>query len=774
MGEMVASVLIRFLTEGAGEAKKAVEGIRDAATGFRQGFGQALDTHLNLENIEKAKAEHKRRLSAARGELMDAFGMAMTLALPVKLSMDFEEAFAGVEKVLDAPASRLKELRQYLLDTSAVVPVTAKGLAEIMGAAAEGGIPDGDLEAFTAFAAKASVAFDMAAGEIGERFAKLRNVYKLNQEGIERLGDAANHLSNNMAAKAREVTDFANRAAGAVRTLKLTGIEMEAVGAAMVAAGIAPEVGARGFNAFANKVEKGGKAVEGAFKSVGLSLKSFREALADDAPKAIQHLFETLSKEPKGAKALIDLFGQDFSDDFGKLVGNPELLAEAFRLIANEADYAGSALAEFEKRAATTRGKLQKTLNGLAAAAIGLGDNLLPVFRDILEGITATVNVLGQFAGAHPEAASALVKIAAGMLAFGVASKVFKYGFELARGPLIGLLKIITKMRSGEGVLGLVGKRLAGIGAAAAAHPFIALALAVVAVGAAFLALRDEHAYANQAAEEHAETIARLKAELFGAADAADALGAANARNNLADAYAKATEWKAKLVGQREELFGNLKDTTTRDFFEGLGIGSGDDLGLMERKRLKGSVDRFMAGDMDAQTLAKEIESERLRLASSGEGGGQDFKVLTDIRDQLVAYAARQEDLKGLQDFIATEQKRQSGPAAPRAEGDIPLPTPKPAAAGAAPTGGGNWGGVKADIENAIDASKAADQIKTGGAAAGEALGANANAAINAGAAEAGRVMGRAAAAEISRARISVNVGGIAGARAGALADGAD
>ncbi|GAA5109864.1 phage tail tape measure protein [Bartonella jaculi] len=73
---------------------------------------------------------------------------------------------------------------------------------------AKKGIGEQDLEAFSVYAAKAAIAFDMTGDQISERFAKLRNVFKLNQKSIEDLDDAINHLSNHMVAKASEISDL--------------------------------------------------------------------------------------------------------------------------------------------------------------------------------------------------------------------------------------------------------------------------------------------------------------------------------------------------------------------------------------------------------------------------------------------------------------------------------------------------------------------------------------------------------------------------------------
>ncbi|MBL6431657.1 MAG: phage tail tape measure protein [Alphaproteobacteria bacterium] len=356
-------------------------------------------------------------MSRARGRLMDAVGMAVALGAPVRAAMQFEEAFADLEKVLDAPARKLAEIRQGLIGMSREIALSATGLTTIMASAAQGGIPTEELERFSQATARAAVAFDMAAGEIGTRFAKLRNVYRLNQDQLELFADAANHLSNNMAATAAEITDFANRAAGAQRVLKLTAVQMNAVGAAMVAAGIAPETAARGVSALANRLAQGGNKARGALKTAGLSYKEFMASIEADAPAALQDLFDRLSKSPDGMTALIDLVGQDFSDDFSKLLNNPDLFAPGVRTGGQRSRLCRIGLAEYQKRAETTQHQLQLLTNRLNALAIVLGDKLLEPINAAIEGLGGLIDRVSAFAELNPELTETLAKGTAALLA---------------------------------------------------------------------------------------------------------------------------------------------------------------------------------------------------------------------------------------------------------------------------------------------------------------------------------------------------------------------
>lgn len=445
---MDVSLLIRLIDQVSGPAQKvrsALQGIGDSASGLRQGFGQAIREGFSVQNIESATQNAEQALERSRARLLGAFAMATTLAAPVVRAGQFDQSMRSLDKVLDVTSERLQSLRKFALDTSTIVPLAARDILELMSNAAQGGIPQEELEAFSLYVAKAAVAFDMAGGEIGDRFAKLRNVYKLNQQGIEELGDASNHLSNNMAAKASELTDFVLRANSAASTLGLTAVEMTAIGAAMVSAGIVPETAARGFSALATRARVGGKEIDAAFKSIGLNRKTWLKEMEADGPKALQTLFKAMGQSPKGMEALVDLVGMDFSDDFGKLMANPELLAKAFALVSDSQSFAGSASDEAGKQAEGAEKKWQLFQNRIDQLAISFGNILLPTAIQMLDAIGDLAERVEAFAAANPELAQTLVMVAAGMLALGIASRLLAFAIAAIRLPLIGLASTFLK-----------------------------------------------------------------------------------------------------------------------------------------------------------------------------------------------------------------------------------------------------------------------------------------------------------------------------------------
>lgn len=454
---MDVSLLIRLIDQASGPAKKiadSLRGIGDVASGMKEGFGTAIRDGFSVENIETATRNAEQSLQKARGRLLGAVAMAMSLAAPVIKSGQFDQSMRGLDKVLDVTHSRLMQLRKFALDTSAIVPIAAKSLVELMAEAAQGGVPEAELEAFSLYVANAAVAFDMAGAEIGERFAKLRNVYKLNQQGIEDLGDATNHLSNNMAAKAREITDFTNRAAAGAGILKMTAVETSALGTAMIAAGSVPETAARGVTAFATRILAGGKKIDAAFKSVGVSRKTLMKDIQEDGPEALLKFFELLaSKGDKGKAALKDIVGQDYVKDFAKLIDNPELLAQALQLVADQSKYAGSAVDEASKQAAGAEKRWELLTNKVERAAIQLGDKLLPAVTQVMDGIGELLDRVSLWIDLNPELAEGIAMGTAGLLAFGIASRAIAFAVAAARLPLIGLFSTFLKFdKSGRNI----------------------------------------------------------------------------------------------------------------------------------------------------------------------------------------------------------------------------------------------------------------------------------------------------------------------------------
>lgn len=570
---VVVSIIDQFSQNGA-KFKATMKGMKrqvgEFSRGLKSGVKAELMPRFDVANFDRNLAMMEQRVSKARGRLLGAVGMAMAIAAPLKMSAGFDQTFKGLEKVLDnVPISRLKQLRKFALETSTLVPIASRELIELMAEASQGSVPLEELEKFSLYAAKAAIAFDMAGAKIGDSFAKLREVYHLNQQGIEDLGDATNHLSNNFAAKAKEIVNFTNRAAGAAAMLHLTAQETAAIGAALIASGIVPETAARGVNAFAARIEKGGKKVEEAFKLIGSSRKAFIEAVKEDGAKAFTDLFESLSKSEQGMRALIDLVGTDFADDFAKLLGNPELLKRALKSVEDQAKFTGSVIKEAASQAAGAEKQWELLVNKVNAVGVGMGDKLLPAALEIATGIGEMVTSFSQFSDANPEFVSAATNIAAGIMALSVASRVLGFVWASTGLKLFEGMSMFVKMDGGKNIAKFAPV-MNGLKAVLVAlpGPLKLVGLAALAAGAAFAYLRDDAKHLNEGIAEDPAGFDAYMDKLLGVKDAAEGADGALKQLNRTRLAAALVDKEKKLSDRTNEAVEQIEDAGDTTLFD--------------------------------------------------------------------------------------------------------------------------------------------------------------------------------------------------------------
>ncbi len=350
----------------------------DRATAPIRSIDRAIAGIKNTASVA-GRASLRAGKLVATGLVAAGLGLSTVLGAATTGAIAFESAMADVNKVVDfeSPA-QFKTFSTDILTLSTRIPLAAKGLAEISAAAGAANIALEDNLRFTEFTAKSAVAFDMAAKAAGTYFAYIRNNYRLTQSGLEDVADAVNYLSNNMASTAPQITQFLNRAAGAAPMLKITATQMAAIGSAMIATGTAPEVAGRGITVLATNLKTGGKKINSALKMVGLNHAELMKQFDANPGEALIKLFSTIQESSEGTKALKNLVGQDFVDDFSKIVSRTDLLAESLGHVADQAKYAGSVQKEFETRAATTANSFDLLRNNIHAIGVEVGSRMLP------------------------------------------------------------------------------------------------------------------------------------------------------------------------------------------------------------------------------------------------------------------------------------------------------------------------------------------------------------------------------------------------------------
>jgi TP901 family phage tail tape measure protein len=409
-----------------GALEKGLIGAERAAGAAKGGFKAMIDS------------------SAWQGAAVAAAGIGVALGGSVKAAIDFESAMADVRKVVPGleSAEGFKAMSREIVGMSRELPVSAKGLAEIMAAAGQAGIAKEELADFTRQAAQMGIAFDISAGEAGEAMAKLRTSLGLSQPQVVDLADAMNYLSNNMASSAAEVTQFMLRSGAMGKQVKMTVEQTAAFGSAMIAAGAAPEVAATSFNNLIKAMSKGESATanqSAAFKSLGLDVMDVAKSMQVDAVGTIRDVFERISKMP--AEMRVSTISQIFGDEaraLTPLITNMKLFDQAMGLVGDKSKYTGSMLAEFQTRSGTSANQFQILRNNVEALAIAIGNGLLPAINGMLFVLTPVIAFISDIAGRFPILTGAVTLLAAAFVGL-VAIAPFVSSFITLLGALSAL-----------------------------------------------------------------------------------------------------------------------------------------------------------------------------------------------------------------------------------------------------------------------------------------------------------------------------------------------
>ena len=356
---------------------------------------------MKSQNVQLASSQKK--VNTAVNGTTNAFrtlgrvfvGLAIVKGIKdtAKAAIDFESAFAGVRKTVDATEAEFDQLSKNLRGLSREIPVAVTELARIQELAGQLGV-DGvkELTKFTETIAKISVTTNLTSESASTNFARIANIMQTPLQEVDRLGASVVDLGNNFATTEAEIVEFAQRIAGAGKVVGLSEADIFAFGAAFSSVGVRAE---RGGTAVSKALIKIGDAVENGGEELALfaeisgqTIDDFQKGWKEDAGKSFALFIEGLGKAGlKGASILrdLELGDQRLVQSFLSVGGASGILTRALDK-SNRAYEENSALnEEAAKRFGTTASKVQLIKNNITDLQIEIGTKLLPVFDDLLK-----------------------------------------------------------------------------------------------------------------------------------------------------------------------------------------------------------------------------------------------------------------------------------------------------------------------------------------------------------------------------------------------------
>lgn len=458
-------------------------------TSFKDGIKGAL-SQLNVFKSEGATVTDKL---TGLGSAFTSAGKTLTKNVTVplaglgtvatKAAVDFESAFTGVRKTVDATEEEFAALSDGIKKMSSTMPQSASEIAGVMEVAGQLGVRGTDsLLQFTKTMVMLGDATNLSSEEAATSIARVMNIMGTSSEDVSRFGATIVDLGNNFATTESEIVAMTNRLAAGGKLAGLTEAELMALATAMSSVGIEAEAGGTAMTQTFNEIEKavatGGEKLAEFARVSGMTSKEFATAWETSPITAIQSFITGLGKlDESGESAVLvldnlGLTGIRQSNMLKSLGLASDLLADSIDT-ANKAWEENTALVnEAETRYGTTESKLAMLRNSAQNLAASFGELLTPMLDSLNQLLQKAIGWLSSLTDEQKQVIVDILSVIAVV------------------GPLLLIIgKVIGFVTNLISLLPTLKALFMGLNAIMAANPIGLIITAIAALVAAFIYL---------------------------------------------------------------------------------------------------------------------------------------------------------------------------------------------------------------------------------------------------------------------------------------------
>lgn len=420
------------------------------------------------------------------GKGMESVGkdLTKTVTLPIvgfatassKAAIDFESAFAGVKKTVDATDEELNKLETSIRNMSKEIPASSSAIAEVAEAAGQLGIEVPNILGFTRVMIDLGEATNLSSDEAATSLARLANITGMSQTDFDKLGSTIVALGNNLATTESEIVAMGLRLAGAGTQIGLSEAQIMSFAGALSSVGIEAEAGGSAFSKvmidMQLAVETGSERLNEFASVAGMSASEFKQAFQEDAGSAIISFIEGLGnaeEQGKSSIAILDEMGITevrLRDALLRASGASDVFTTSLEIGTKAWEENTALTKEAEQRYQTTASQIQIAKNYLADAAITIGEILMPHIVSLSEKVKEASE---WFSNLSPTTQETIVKIGLLVAAIGPAILIIGKIITTIGSAITAFSTISTAVANAGGVIALLTNPIGiAIGAIAA------------------------------------------------------------------------------------------------------------------------------------------------------------------------------------------------------------------------------------------------------------------------------------------------------------------
>lgn len=356
----------------------------------------------SLKNANKTIVSMAKVSAAATAAATTALMGLGTVA--IKAGVEYESAFAGVKKTVDATDEQLAKLDQGIRDMARTMPTSAVEIAGVAEAAGQLGIKTDNILDFTRVMTQLGDATNLSADEAATTLARFANITGMSQTNFDRLGSTIVALGNNYATTEAEITEMGLRLAAAGSQIGMSEAEILGFSTALSSVGLEAEAGGSAMSKLMVNMqlatEGGGAALEQYAKVAGVSASELKKSFQTDSSGAIMQFLSGLNDTErlgKSAIAILDDMGLSevrLRDTILRASSASGMMKEAIDT-SNKAWKKNTALTnEVEQRYETMESQFKILKNGLTNLGIEFYNSVRNPLADILKEANSAVDTL--------------------------------------------------------------------------------------------------------------------------------------------------------------------------------------------------------------------------------------------------------------------------------------------------------------------------------------------------------------------------------------------
>ena len=537
------------LKQAQEQAKKMLANGEIGEDQYKELGNQIAKCEKNLENLEKEAKDTSSKLKPSAdkiakgfqnaGSKIEAAGKKLAplsalaaggLTAGIKAAKDWESAFTGVKKTVEATEEQYEDLADAIQEMATRTSSSSEEIAAVAEVAGQLGVSADDLMDFVEVMVELGDTTNVNATDAAKALAQFTNITGSSKKDVKKLGSALVALGNNFATDEASILEMSQRLAAAGTQAGLSETDILALATAMSSVGINAEAGGTAMTQTMTQIEKivsgttknSGEKLDKLAKVAGVDAKAFAKTWKENPIKALE-LFMTglgqLDPEVESSTKVLDDLGMSGVRQSGMLKSlslASDTLTGAIEMSSTAYEDNNALTTEANKKYGTLESKINQAKESAKQIGIEIGQELVPIIIDLLNGVK---DVTKWFKSLDDKTKKTIVTIA---------------GIVAAASPVLTIVGKLTKSIGGVvKAFSKFGKLLGGMGGP--------IAVTVAGIAAVVAAIKSHEKKLKDIRDAHAKL--------------------SDAEQKLRDKInAEANAWK-DLKKQQSDAYPKIKDT---------------------------------------------------------------------------------------------------------------------------------------------------------------------------------------------------------------------